>query len=111
MRGAHGANRCAVRAVRAWLEVADIHRGAVFRRMRRGDTVTEDRLSDQSVALIVKRHAQATGLPPTLLSVPTRYPRFGGGKTLVPPVARVGPQRTCSEGGRARVAGASDARA
>ena len=61
-------NRCAVRAVRAWLQVAGIHRGAVFRRMRRGDTVTKDRLSDQSVALIVKRRAQAAGLPPTLLS-------------------------------------------
>ena len=36
--------------------------------MRRGDTLTDRRLSDQSVALIVKRRAQAAGLPPALLS-------------------------------------------
>ena len=36
--------------------------------MRRGDTLTDQRLSDQSVALIVKRRAQAAGLPPALLS-------------------------------------------
>jgi hypothetical protein len=37
--------------------------------MRRGDTVTDQRLSDQSVALIVKRRAQGRGPhPPPLLS-------------------------------------------
>ncbi|MBV8955787.1 MAG: hypothetical protein JO243_22690 [Solirubrobacterales bacterium] len=36
--------------------------------MRRGDTVTNERLSDQSVALIVKRRARAAGLPPEDLS-------------------------------------------
>ena len=49
-------------------DAAGIHRGPVFRRMRRGDTLTDRRLSDQSVALIVKRRAQAAGLPPALLS-------------------------------------------
>ena len=59
---------CAVKELRAWLEAAGIYRGPVFRRMRRGDTVTDERLSDQSVALIVKRRAQAAGLPPGDLS-------------------------------------------
>jgi integrase len=59
---------CAVRSLRAWLEAAGIHHGPVFRRMRRGDNATDDRLTDQSVALIVKRRAQAAGLPPALLS-------------------------------------------
>jgi site-specific recombinase XerD len=36
--------------------------------MRRGDTITTRRLSDQSVALIVKRRATAAGVPPELLS-------------------------------------------
>jgi hypothetical protein len=35
--------------------------------MRRGDTLTDQRLSDQSVALIVKRRAQRAA-PPALLS-------------------------------------------
>ncbi len=61
-------DRCAVRALQAWLHAAGIHHGPVLRRMRRGDTVTEQRLSDPSVALIVKRRARAAGLPPALLS-------------------------------------------
>jgi integrase len=59
---------CAVRALRARLQAAAIHRGPVFRRMRRGDTVGAERLSGQSVALIVKRRANAAGLAPEQLS-------------------------------------------
>jgi hypothetical protein len=33
----------------AYLEATGIHRGAVFRRLRRGDTLTDQRLTDQSV--------------------------------------------------------------
>jgi len=65
---ARARNRCAVRALEAWLHAAGIHHGPVFRQMRRGDTVTDRRLSDQSVALIVKRRARTAGLPPALLS-------------------------------------------
>ncbi len=65
---ARARDRCAVRALRAWLQTAGIHRGAVFRRMRRGDALTDDRLTDQSVALIIKRRAQDAGLPTALLS-------------------------------------------
>lgn len=61
-------DRCAVRALRHYLDAAGIHRGPVFRQMRRGDTLTDQRLSDQSVALIVKRRATAAGVPPALLS-------------------------------------------
>ncbi len=75
-----GATRCGavrargkrhVRGARA-LGVAadrrDPHRGPVFRQMRRGDTLTDRRLSDQSVALIVKRRAAAAGVRPEELS-------------------------------------------
>jgi integrase len=65
---ARAGNLCAVRALQAWLHGVGIHRGAVFRQMRRGDTLTDRRLSDQSVALIVKRRAKQAGLPPALLS-------------------------------------------
>ena len=65
---ARTSDRCAVRALQAWLAAGAIHRGPVFRQMRRGDKLTDRRLSDQSVALIVKRRAQAAGLPPTFLS-------------------------------------------
>jgi site-specific recombinase XerD len=61
-------DRCAVRALRRYLDAAGIHRGPVFRQMRRGDTLTDRRLSDQSVALIVKKRATAAGVSPELLS-------------------------------------------
>ena len=65
---ARASNRCAVRALQLWLQTAGIRRGPVFRRMRRGDTLTEQRLTDRSVALIVKRRALAAGLDPKPLS-------------------------------------------
>jgi site-specific recombinase XerD len=65
---ARDSSLCAVRAARTWLEAAGIHRGPVFRQMRRGDTLTDQRLSDQSVALIIKRRAGDAGLPPEKLS-------------------------------------------
>jgi integrase len=55
---------CPVRALRAWLAAAGIDGGAVFRPVTRHDTVRPRRLTDHSVALIVKRAATAVGLDP-----------------------------------------------
>ena len=57
-----GDNLCPVRGLPAYLEAAGIHRGAVYRRMRRGDALTTERLSDQSIALIVERRAVDAGV-------------------------------------------------
>ena len=69
VRGAHACARCA-RCAPTSMRLG-IHRGPVFRRLRRGDTLTptKRRLLDQSVALIVKRRARApthrsAGFPP-----------------------------------------------
>jgi integrase len=59
---------CAVRALRSWLEHAEIGDGPIFRRIRAGDRLTPDRLTDRSVALIVKRHAEPVGLDPELFA-------------------------------------------
>jgi integrase len=59
---------CAVRALRTWLEHAEITTGPIFRRIRAGDRLTPDRLTDRSVALIVKRHAEPVGLSPELFA-------------------------------------------
>lgn len=50
-----------VAALRAWLELAAIVDGPVFRRIRRGGHVTAERLTDRSVADIVKRYAGPAG--------------------------------------------------
>ena len=55
---------CPVTAVNDWLTVADIERGALFRRMYRGDTVGDQRLTAQSVALVIKDLAYRVGLNP-----------------------------------------------
>jgi site-specific recombinase XerD len=67
---AHGdrPDLCAVRALRAWLDATGIREGAIFRRVRAGDRPTEDRLTDQSVALVVKKHAARVGLDPRALA-------------------------------------------
>ena len=55
---------CPVAAVRAWLDHAGIVHGPLFRPVGRAGTLRLDRLTDRSVALIVKRAAEAAGLDP-----------------------------------------------
>jgi integrase len=55
---------CPVQAVLDWLVVAEIAGGALFRRMHRGDSVGSTRLTNQSVALVIKRLALRAGLDP-----------------------------------------------
>jgi site-specific recombinase XerD len=59
---------CAVRALRAWLDGAAIRYGPIFRRVRAGDRLTEDRLSDKTVARTIKAYAQRAGLDPSLFA-------------------------------------------
>lgn len=56
-----GGDLCPVAALYAWLESADIASGPVFRRVDRHGNVY-DRLTAQSVALVVKATARAAGL-------------------------------------------------
>ena len=104
-------NRCAVRALRAWLQAAGIHRGPVFRRMRRGDTLSAERLTDQSVALIIKRRAKAAGLGPEQLSGhslragyarPPRPPASRSGRSPTSPDTRTSPSCAATSARRQR---------
>jgi site-specific recombinase XerD len=53
---------CPVTAVINWISAAQIESGAIFRRVTKGNKVTEDRLTNQSVALVIKRLAMRAGL-------------------------------------------------
>ena len=55
---------CAVRAVRDWIEAADLMDGPLFRPLTKAGTLRAAALSDKSVALIVKRYAALAGLDP-----------------------------------------------
>jgi integrase len=53
---------CPVKAVRDWLEHAQIEFGAVFRSISKGQVIAVDRLTGPSVALILKAYADKAGL-------------------------------------------------
>ncbi len=53
---------CPVRSLRAWLTAAAIIGGPIFRPVDRHANIAVTRLTDQSVALVVKRCARAAGL-------------------------------------------------
>jgi site-specific recombinase XerD len=56
---------CPVQAVSDWLVAADITTDAIFLRLHKGDTVGTSRLTDQSVALILKELAAKSGFEPS----------------------------------------------
>ena len=55
---------CPVRTVKEWLQAAQIFSGPVFRAIDQWDHVRARRMSDRSVALIVKQAAEMAGLEP-----------------------------------------------
>jgi site-specific recombinase XerD len=62
-----GSVACPMTAVRAWRDAAGIATGPLFRSIRKGSKVGA-RLTDQSVADIVKKHAARVGLDPALFA-------------------------------------------
>jgi integrase len=55
---------CPVRAIKSWMDGSGITSGPLFRGVNRHGGLQDRRLTDQSVALVVKRYAQAAGLDP-----------------------------------------------
>lgn len=64
----HGAIACPVAAFKAWIEAAGITNGPIFRPIAKGERLQDSRLTDRSIAKIVKAHAARVGLDPTLFS-------------------------------------------
>ena len=59
----YGSRLRPVRALKDWIEASGISDGPLFRRIRKGGRVIEaERLSDRSVANILKLHARSVGL-------------------------------------------------
>jgi integrase len=59
-----GSIACPVQALREYLDAAGITSGPIFRWIRRGNHLTDRRLSAQSICAIVKKHAAKLGLNP-----------------------------------------------
>ena len=53
---------CPVINLKKWLELSNIKSGPVFRRFAKGSVLTNNRLTDQSVALLIKNYLNLAGI-------------------------------------------------
>jgi len=53
---------CPVVSLRNWLEISRIKSGSVFRRFIKGSKLSENRLTDQTVALLIKKYLSMLGI-------------------------------------------------
>ena len=53
---------CPVTTLKKWLEVSKIKSGPIFRRFSKGSLLTEKRLTDQSVVLLMKEYLNLAGI-------------------------------------------------
>ena len=55
-------NYCPVVSIKKWIEISKIKSGALFKRFTKGLKLSEDRLTDQTVALLIKEYLNLAGL-------------------------------------------------
>ncbi|WP_440678230.1 site-specific integrase [Candidatus Pelagibacter sp. HIMB1611] len=53
---------CPVINLRNWLEISKIKSGPIFRRFSKGSVLTDNRLTDQSVVLLIKEYLRLAGI-------------------------------------------------
>ena len=53
---------CPVVSIRKWIEVSKINSGPLFRRFIKGSKLSDNRLSDQTVALLIKDYLKIAGI-------------------------------------------------
>ena len=53
---------CPVISLQKWIEISKIKSGPLFRRFRKGSNLSETRLTDQTVALIIKKYLNLAGI-------------------------------------------------
>ena len=55
-------NYCPVKSLEKWLVYTKIDSGPVFRRLNKGSKLSENRLTDQTVAILIKKYLQLAGI-------------------------------------------------
>ena len=53
---------CPVVSLKKWIQISNITSGALFRRFSKGSKLSENRLTDQTVALLIKEYLKLTGI-------------------------------------------------
>ena len=56
------AQYCPVTSIQKWIEITNINTGPLFRRFIKGSKLSEKRLTDQTVALLIKEYLQLAGI-------------------------------------------------
>ena len=56
------AKYCPVLSLKNWIEVSNISSGPLFRRFSKGSKLSENRLTDQTVALLIKKYLNLAGI-------------------------------------------------
>ena len=53
---------CPVLSIKKWIEISNIVSGPLFRRFSKGSKLTDNRLTDQTVALLIKKYLKLGGV-------------------------------------------------
>ena len=53
---------CPVVSIRKWIEISKISTGALFKRFTKGSKLSDSRLTDQTVALLIKKYLKLVGI-------------------------------------------------
>ena len=53
---------CPVASLQKWIEISKISSGPLFRRFSKGSKLSDNRLTDQTVALLIKKYLQLAGI-------------------------------------------------
>ena len=53
---------CPVLSVKKWIKISNIETGPLFRRFSKGSKLTDNRLTDQTVALLIKKYLKLAGI-------------------------------------------------
>ena len=53
---------CPVLSLKKWIETSNINSGPLFRRFSKGSKLTDNRLTDQTVALLIKKYLNLAGI-------------------------------------------------
>ena len=53
---------CPVISLKKWIDISNIDKGPLFRRFSKGSKLTENRLTDQTVALLIKKYLKLAGI-------------------------------------------------
>ena len=55
-------NYCPVISIQKWIKISNIKSGPLFRRFNKGSNLSENRLTDQTVALLIKKYLKLAGI-------------------------------------------------